>query len=213
MDIIGIVFDLDGVIVSTDEFHYLAWKAIADQEKIPFDPVINNRLRGVGRMESLSIILEKAPREYSVQERLNLAEEKNKIYRNYLQRITPYFVASEVRETLETLKRNYLSLAVASGSKNAPLILDKAGLRPYFSCVIDGSMIIHSKPDPEVFLKAASGLGILPKNAIVVEDSDVGIEAAKKGGFFAAGISTAKNNPNADFHLSSFAELLRFSKR
>ena len=202
-----IVFDLDGVICSTDEFHFLAWNKIATQESIPFNRTINNRLRGVSRMDSLNIILEKASRTYSKEEKEALAEQKNNYYREYLEKLTPAFIDPKVRNTLLSLKNMGVSMAIGSASKNAPLIVDKTEIRQYFKVIVDGSMITQGKPDPEVFLLAKKLLQYKGK-AIVVEDSFVGIEAARRGGFIPVAIGEARKSPLAQKKINSLEELI-----
>jgi beta-phosphoglucomutase len=204
----GIIFDLDGVLLSTDHFHYLGWKALADRLGIPFDEKKNDLLRGVSRMDSLEIILGGRSAYYSPEEKTALATEKNETYRAYLQKLTPDFVSPEVPETLQRLRSSGLKLAVGSSSKNTPLILEKTDLRKYFDAVSDGNNITRSKPDPEVFLKAAQFIGLDPSECVVVEDADSGIEAAKRGGFFAISIGEAVTNGCDDRHIDSLKELL-----
>lgn len=167
----AVIFDLDGVICFTDEYHYLAWKKIADTIGVPFDRKKNNRLRGVSRMDSLEIILEGCGREFSNKEKQTLAEEKNSLYREYLRQLTPKDVSEDVRKTLDSLREGGYRLAVGSSSKNTGFILDRIGLSDYFDVVSDGNMITKSKPDPEVFLKAAELLNMPPKLCVVVEDA------------------------------------------
>ena len=207
MDIKGIIFDLDGVLCSTDSCHYLAWKELADFLDIPFDETVNQRLRGVSRMESLKIILEAADRYFSDQEKIELAERKNERYRNLLLKLTPADVGDDIRETLGELRKKGVLLAVGSSSKNTPLILNQVGLENWFDAVADGNDITRSKPDPEVFLLAAEKLGLPPSECMVVEDADAGIEAAFKGGFIPVGIGPAQNNINAVYHLTRFEQL------
>ena len=207
MDIKGIIFDLDGVLCSTDSCHYLAWKELADFLDIPFDETVNQRLRGVSRMESLKIILEAADRNFSDQEKIELAERKNERYRNLLLKLTPSDVGDDIRETLGELRKKGVLLAVGSSSKNTPLILNQVGLENWFDAVADGNDITRSKPDPEVFLLAAEKLGLPPSECMVVEDADAGIEAAFKGGFIPVGIGPAQNNINAVYHLTRFEQL------
>ena len=207
-DLKGIIFDLDGVLLSTDRFHYLAWKALADRLGIPFDEKKNDLLRGVSRMDSLEIILGERSDEFSPEEKLAFATEKNLTYRSYLQTLTPEFVSPEVPETLQKLRESGLRLAVGSSSKNTPLILEKTDLRKYFDAVSDGNNITKSKPDPEVFLKAAQFIGLDPSECVVVEDADSGIEAAKRGGFFAISIGDSVTNGLDDRHINSLVELL-----
>lgn len=204
----GIIFDLDGVLLSTDRFHYLAWKALADRLGIPFDEKKNDLLRGVSRMDSLEIVLGKRSDEFSPEEKLAFATEKNLTYRGLLQTLTPDSVAPEVPATLEKLRAAGLRLAVGSSSRNTPLILERTDLRRYFDAVSDGNNITKSKPDPEVFLKAAQFLGLNPFDCAVVEDADSGIEAAKRGGFLAISIGNAITNGLDDRHIGSLKELL-----
>lgn len=209
----GIIFDLDGVIVSTDRFHYQAWKAIADQEGIYFDEEINNRLRGVSRMESLDIVLEKADRRYGPEEKAALADKKNRIYRSLLGRLSENDVAKEDREALLELRNRGYRLAIGSSSKNTPLILERIGLVSYFDAVADGNQITKSKPDPEVFLLAASLIGLRPGEAAVVEDAKAGIDAAKAGGFMAIGIGEAGKYAKIDARVGRLTDLLSLFPR
>lgn len=203
----AIIFDLDGVICSTDEYHYQAWKALADRLGIPFDRTINNRLRGVSRMESLEIILEKAEREYTPDEKAAFAEEKNTLYRELLHQMSAADLSGEVRQTLNALCDKGVRVAIGSSSKNTPFILDRIGLGDFFEAVADGNCITHSKPHPEVFLKAAAMLGLDPADCLVVEDAHAGVEAAVAGGFDCAAIGDARDDERARFHLESFGEL------
>lgn len=202
----GIVFDLDGVLCHTDHYHYQAWKKLADRLGIPFDETVNNRLRGVSRMESLEIILEKSTREYSHQEKLDLAEEKNEEYKKLLQQMKPSDIPEEVRETLTLLKKKF-PLAVGSSSKNTKLILEKTDLGKYFDAVADGNDIKNSKPDPEVFLVAAERIQLAPADCLVVEDAKAGIDAAVAGGFGSAGIGDAAGYDETDWPLQHFSDL------
>ena len=205
MGIKGVIFDLDGVLCSTDECHYLAWKELADSLGIPFDETINRRLRGVSRMESLDIILQAAGRAFSSREKQALAARKNERYRRLLMKLTPADLPGGVRATLDELRRRGLRLAVGSSSKNTPIILRQIGLENAFDAVADGNAITHSKPDPEVFVLAARLLGLEPKNCLVVEDADAGIEAAVGGGMRALGVGSAAGNPAAAFHAPDLA--------
>ena len=204
----GLIFDLDGVLVFTDKFHYQAWKTMADELGVYFDETINHRLRGVSRMDSLEIILERyeGP-DLSLREKEKLAEKKNEIYRTLLESMTPDDVTKEVRDTLTKLREKGYKLAIGSSSKNAKFILEKVELKDAFDAISDGNNITKSKPDPEVFLKAAEYLGLPPKACMVVEDAEAGIEAAKKGGMYAAGIGEAAKSINADEPLKTFSEL------
>lgn len=205
----GIIFDLDGVICSTDEYHYLAWKALADRLGIPFDRERNNLLRGVSRMASLEIILERSEKTYSEAEKAVFAEEKNTLYRELLGRMSPADLSDDVKNTLTALRQTNLKLAIGSSSKNTPFILDRIGLGDFFDAVADGNCITHSKPNPEVFLKAADMIGLDPKDCLVVEDAHVGVEAAAAGGFDCAAMGDARDNARAKWHISHFSDLLR----
>ncbi len=178
----AVLFDLDGVIVSTDHCHYRAWKRMADEEGIYFDEKINDRLRGVSRMASLDIVLERATHTYDAAEKAELAGRKNGYYRELISELTPADILPGAMENLNELKRNGVLVAVGSSSKNTPIILKQIGLAGFFDAVSDGNNITHSKPDPEVFLKAAEMLGVLPAECLVVEDADAGIEAGRNGG-------------------------------
>ena len=164
----GLIFDLDGVLVFTDKFHYQAWKTMADELGVYFDETINHRLRGVSRMDSLEIILERyeGP-DLSLREKEKLAEKKNEIYRTLLESMTPDDVTKEVRDTLTKLREKGYKLAIGSSSKNAKFILEKVELKDAFDAISDGNNITKSKPDPEVFLKAAEYLGLPPKACMV----------------------------------------------
>ncbi len=207
----GVIFDLDGVLVFTDSLHYKAWKKMADEEGIYFDETINLRLRGVSRIESLNIILEKATKTYSEEEKLELATRKNRYYVELLSSLSEDDVKAEDLEALKKLKEEGYLLAVGSSSKNTKAIMDRTGLTKYFDQIADGTMISHSKPDPEVFLLAASKLGLEPKDCVVIEDAEAGIEAANEGGFYsiAIGPATQLSIPHAKIKaLSDLPELL-----
>ena len=198
-----VIFDLDGVIVSTDDCHYRAWKKMADEEGIYFDREINNRLRGVSRMASLEIVLEKANREYSEKEKQEMAERKNNYYKELICELTPNDILPGAIETLEQLKENGIKIAIGSSSKNTPIILKQIGLDSYFDAVSDGNNITHSKPNPEVFLKAAEMLNIAPEDCMIVEDADAGIEAGKRAGMKTLAVQGANG---ADFKAKNLAE-------
>lgn len=202
----GIIFDLDGVLCHTDHYHYLAWKRLADRLGIPFNEQDNNRLRGVSRMESLEIILEKSSQTYTEEQKTAFAEEKNEEYRKLLQQMKPEDISEEVRETLVLLKEHFL-LAVGSSSKNTQLILEKTNMKQYFDAIADGNDIKKSKPDPEVFLIAAERIHLKPEECLVVEDAKAGVEAAVNGGFDCAGIGDAAQDKRVTIALKSFDDL------
>jgi len=204
----AVIFDLDGVICHTDEYHYQAWKEIADKLAVPFDRRINDRLRGVSRTESFEIILKRYEGELSQEDKEYYINEKNQIYKSLLKSMRPEDLAEEVKDTLNTLKRYGLKLAIGSSSKNAGFILDRLGLCGYFDAVSDGNNIRRSKPDPEVFLKAAGMIGVLPGDCLVVEDAAAGVEAARAGGMDCAGIGAAAGELGVTYTLEYFDDLL-----
>ena len=204
----AVIFDLDGVICHTDEYHYLAWKSMADSIGVYFDREINNRLRGVSRMASLEIILERCPEPLTRERKEALAQSKNELYRDYLKQMTPDDLSDEVKDTLDALRRCGLRLAIGSSSKNAPLMLERIGLGDFFDAVSDGNNITRSKPDPEVFLKAAEMLDIPPQRCLVVEDAVSGAEAGHAGGMKVAGVGDAARAGAGDYNMRAFAELV-----
>ena len=196
----GIIFDLDGVLVSTDEMHYQAWKRLAKELGITgFTREDNVRQRGVSRMASLEVVLEKADRSYSEEEKAALAERKNAYYLELLDHMDDSAVLEGVKDVLANLKARNLLLAVGSASKNAPIILEKTGLMPYLDKVSCGLDTTKSKPDPEVFLVAAKKLGLPPEECLVVEDSAAGIQAANKGGMKSLGVGPYYKELHADY--------------
>lgn len=203
----GIIFDLDGVICFTDKYHYLAWKKLADNEGIYFNEEINNRLRGVSRMDSLEIILECSDREYTTEEKEQMAADKNNEYVKLLAGMTTADLSDEVRNTLNILRGKGYLLAIGSSSKNAKVILQRLGLGNFFDAVSDGTNISKSKPDPEVFLKAAEYLKLQPEECLVVEDAKAGVDAAVNGGFESAGLGEAALYEKTTHALDNFADL------
>lgn len=203
----AIIFDLDGVLVHTDQFHYQAWKALAEELNIPFDKAFNQRLRGLSRMDSLEEILKSVDRSYSFEEKNRLAAQKNATYKALIARMTPADVSPAVLDTLKTLRRQGPRLGVGSSSQNARFILERTGLETFFDAVADGTMITRAKPDPEVFLKAAALLGVAPDEAMVIEDAQAGIAAAKAGGFIAVAVGDAMACGLADAALACFSDL------
>lgn len=209
--ITSVIFDLDGVICHTDCYHYLAWKQLADKLGIYFDEEINHRLRGVSRLQSFEIILEKYDREMDIKEKEKAADEKNQIYRKLLLQMSPGDLDPGIKQTLEALREKGYLLAIGSSSKNTPLILEKIGLSHFFDAVSDGNNITYSKPNPEVFLKAAKYLKAAPENCLVVEDAVVGLQAAKTAGMVTAAIGDAAlKSGSADYSLNAFRDLLKY---
>lgn len=213
-EIRGIIFDLDGVLVFTDQYHYQAWKKMADHLGVYFDETINNRLRGVSRMASLDIILERyTGPALTFEEKTALAEEKNGCYRELLQQMTPDSVTPQVRKTLVELRSRGYKLAIGSSSKNTRTILERTELLEAFDAISDGTNITHSKPDPEVFLKAAQFLDLPPEACAVIEDAYAGIDAARAGGMLAVGIGEAAGYAKTQRAIGAFEELLQLFSR
>lgn len=200
----AVIFDLDGVIVSTDDCHYEAWKKMADEEGIYFDKEINNRLRGVSRMESLEIILERATKTYTNEEKDALATRKNGYYKEFITKLTPDDILPGAKKTLDDLRANGIKVAIGSSSKNTPIILKQIGLDSFFDAVSDGNNISNSKPDPEVFVKAAQMLAIEPQFCAIVEDADAGIEAGKRAQMKTISVHGAKG---ADVFINDLSEV------
>lgn len=204
----AVIFDLDGVICHTDKYHYQAWKEIADELGIEFNEMINNRLRGVSRMESFEIILEKYNGEMSEEEKIHYTTKKNEVYKKLLKNMSEKDLTAEVKSTLEGLREYGLKLAIGSSSKNAGFILERLGLGNFFDAVSDGNNITNSKPDPEVFLKAAEFVGEKPEDCLVVEDAKAGLEAAIAGKMDCVAIGDAVACGMGTYNLKSFADLL-----
>ena len=204
----GILFDLDGVLVFTDEYHYLAWKEVFDEEGLRFDREMNNKLRGVSRRDSLEIVLKENGANMSEQRKQRILKSKNDIYVAFLnERLSPDCIDPKTRSALEEFHRRGIKLAVGSSSKNAKLILEKTGISNMFDAICDGTMISNSKPDPEVFIKAASMIGLEPKDCMVVEDGEAGIIAAKRGGFTPVAIGNEISPELADIRISSITDI------
>lgn len=206
----AVIFDLDGVLVSTDELHYQAWKKLTEKIGIYFDRTINQRLRGVGRMDCLEIILERYEgRPFLKEEKIMLAEEKNKTYQTLLKTMSPENVSEDVRYTLKELRERGYKLGLGSASKNAEFILEQTDLRNALDEIVDGNYITNSKPDPDVFLKAAEFLGEAPKDCLVVEDAEAGIMAGIAGGMKTAAIGDVVRCDLADYKLERLSDLLK----
>ena len=203
----AVIFDLDGVIVSTDEYHYQAWKRLADEEGIPFTRHDNERLRGVSRMESLEIILEKATRTYTDAEKHAMAERKNTYYRESLAALSPRDILPGVNVMLAGLRQRGVRLAIGSSSKNAGPILKAVGLGGAFDVVTDGTHIRRSKPDPEVFTLAGERLGLPPGRCLVVEDADAGVEAGLAAGMPVLAVGSAARHPGATLRANDLSAI------
>ncbi|MGH1711097.1 beta-phosphoglucomutase [Enterococcus faecalis] len=206
---IGFIFDLDGVITDTAKFHYQAWKALADSLGISIDETFNETLKGISRMDSLDRILAHGHREnaFTPAEKEALAQQKNDHYVQLLEHLTTEDVLPGVVPLLQQAQARHIPCAVASASKNAPLILEKLGVRAYFATIVDPDSLSKGKPDPEIFLAAADSIGVLPQNAIGFEDSQSGIDGLKAAGIYAVGLSASQPLIGADMQVSEMTEL------
>lgn len=201
----GFLFDLDGVLVDTAKYHYLAWKRLADELNIPFDEKDNERLKGVSRMASLEIILELDRREMSPAEKEACCTRKNQWYVEYISRLKKEELLPGVEDFLRSAREAGVGIALGSASKNSPLILERLGITPLFDAIVDGTRVHRAKPDPEVFLTGASDLKLSPEHCVVFEDAAAGIEAAHRGGMHAVGIGDPEILAAADIILPGFA--------
>jgi beta-phosphoglucomutase len=207
MHIAACIFDLDGVIVDTARYHFLAWKRLTDQLGIQFSEEDNERLKGVSRMASLDIILEIGKRKIDEKSKMEYATLKNKWYVEYISKMTPAEILPGCLPFIKELRKNNIRTAIGSASKNTPLILDNVGIRDLFDAVSDGNIISKAKPDPEVFLKAAEMVGVKPEDCIVFEDAVAGIQAAINAGMMCVGIGSPKILTEADFVVSGLSEM------
>ena len=203
----AVIFDLDGVLVTTDESHYAAWKQMADEEGIYFDREINQRLRGVSRMESLNIILERAQKTYSEEQKTALATRKNQYYVKLIKQLTPQALLPGALDTVHALRDMGIKTAIGSSSKNAPTILAQAGIADLFDAVADGNQIRHSKPAPDVFLLAAELMGLPAEQCLVVEDADAGVEAALNAGMQVLAVGAASGNKKAHLRADTLQDI------
>lgn len=210
MKYLAVIFDLDGVICSTDHYHYSAWQEIARELGVEFNEQINNRLRGIGRLESLEMILEAYQGELPEESKNYYTDKKNSLYQHLITKMSPADLSSEVKNTLDQIKVKGLKMAIGSSSKNTKLILKQLGLEDYFDAISDGTNISRSKPDPEVFIKASGFLGIEPGFCLVVEDAKAGVEAAKAASMDCAAIGEAAKYDLPTYKLNTFSDLLLY---
>lgn len=200
----GCIFDLDGVIVDTAKYHYLAWKRLAAELGFFFSEKDNERLKGVSRMASLEILLQIGGLSFSEEEKLSMAERKNSWYVEYITGMKEDEVLPGAKKFLESARTSGLKLALGSASKNALTILNCLKLTGYFDAVIDGTKVSKAKPDPEVFLLAAEKLGLSPGSCVVFEDAQAGVEAAKRAGMRCIGVGTSPELSGADMRIPGF---------
>ncbi|EOH95751.1 beta-phosphoglucomutase [Enterococcus moraviensis ATCC BAA-383] len=205
----GFVFDLDGVITDTAKFHYIAWKDLAKNLGITIDEAFNETLKGISRMDSLDKILTYGNREndFTLAEKEALAQTKNDEYVKLLADLSAEDLLPGVHDFLVQAKENNIPCAIASASKNAPMILEKLGVLDFFGHIVDPETLKKGKPDPEIFVKAAESINVEPKDAIGFEDAQAGIEGIKAAGMYAVGISETETLSGADLQVASMTEL------
>lgn len=204
----ALLFDLDGVIVDTAKYHFIAWKQIAEELGINFTLQDNERLKGVSRMRSFEIILEIGNVSMSEQGKEDYCTRKNEIYLDYIRKMGKEEVLPGVKDFIMDAKTKGYKVALGSASKNAVLILERLELIDCFDEIIDGTKISSAKPDPEVFTAGAKSFGLTGKDCIVFEDAVAGVEAAHRGGMKAVGIGTKEALPDADCNISGFDGLI-----
>lgn len=202
----AVIFDLDGVITDTAHYHYLAWKRLAESEGVPFDEAFNEHLKGVDRMGSLDLILARGSRSYSQDEKLALADAKNRHYQELIATMTPDDLLPGALRALEEVRAAGLKTGLASVSKNAFTVLDRLGIRDRFDYVVDAALIANSKPHPEIFLTAAQNLGVAPSDCLGVEDAVAGVASIKDAGMYAVGVGSPEVLTRADRVIPSLQE-------
>jgi beta-phosphoglucomutase len=203
----GCIFDLDGVIVDTARYHFIAWKELANELGFEFTEKDNERLKGVSRMRSLDILLEIGGLDFPQEKKEELAKKKNDIYRSYILKMTPDEILPGALEFIKEVKENDILTAVGSASKNAMTILDRLQLTSWFDAIIDGTKVSKAKPDPEVFLKGAEALNLHPIDCVVIEDAKAGVEAALRGGMKCVGIGSPENLGRAHLVVSGLHDM------
>lgn len=201
------LFDLDGVLVDTAKYHYLAWKRLADELGFEFTEQDNERLKGVSRMASLDILLSIGGVELADAAKAELAERKNNWYVEMITKMDHSEILPGAIEFLEECRSNGIKVALGSASKNAMTILNNTGLTPYFDAIIDGTKTSAAKPDPEVFTLGASELGVTPEQCVVFEDAEAGIEAAQRAGMRSIGIGSEETLGKADLLIPSLEQM------
>jgi len=204
---VGFIFDLDGVIVDTAKYHYLAWKNLANSLGFNFTEKQNEQLKGVSRVKSLEILLKYGNVKLSEEKKQSLLLEKNKEYLEYVHKMTPKEILPGVNQLLTFLETNNIKFALGSASKNAPLILEKVGLYKRFTAIVDGNDVSKAKPNPEVFLIGAKKLGMKPENCIVIEDAIAGIQAANAAKMISIGIGDKKVLSDAVYVFRDMTEI------
>lgn len=205
----GAIFDLDGVIVDTAKYHYLAWKRLAGELGFEFTEKDNERLKGVSRIRSLEILLEVGGRNPTDVEKQSMAERKNNWYVEYIKKMDESELLKGAREYILMLRKEGVKTSLGSASKNAPVILENLKIKDLFDAVIDGNRVSKAKPDPEVFLLGARELGLRPEDCVVFEDAEAGVEAAKRAGMKVVGIGKKELLQDADYVIDGLYELVK----
>ena len=203
------LFDLDGVIVDTANYHFLAWRKIASNFGFELSKENNEKLKGVSRTKCLNIILELSNFDLNENSFNYYLKKKNEIYLDYIKNINSENILPGILKTLNYLKEKKIMIGIGSASKNAKFIIEKLKIVPFFDVIVDGNQIVNSKPDPEVFLKGSKALGVLPENCVVFEDSDSGIQAAKAAKMTAIAIGTPDKFSNYDFCFTNFLKIVK----
>ncbi len=201
------IFDLDGVIVDTAKFHYLAWKEMAAGFGFELTPEINERLKGVSRTQSLDIILEEADKTFSEEEKQEMMDSKNERYLEHVDKLTPKDILPGVKKFMKRLKEKEIKMAIGSSSKNAMKILTNLEITDYFDAVIDGNKIERGKPDPQIFIFAAEAIGVYPAQCVVFEDAPAGVEAAHAAGTYIIGVGNEKVLSRANLVIPGFQNI------
>jgi alpha,alpha-trehalose phosphorylase len=201
----AVIFDLDGVITDTSEYHYLAWKMLADERGYTFTREINEKLRGIGRLESLDIILEASGMKLTAEDRRAQGEQKNEYYKELLNSITPESLLPGIASFIDDLKAGGVKIALASASRNAPEVIDRLGIEESFDIIMDAAKVEKGKPDPEIFVAAADALNVEPEHCVGVEDAEAGVDAIRAAGIFSVGIGRAADC--ADWAIDSTSDL------
>lgn len=202
---VGVIFDLDGVIVSTDHLHFLAWKALADRLDIAFTTQDNEALRGISRMASLDLLLGDRAADFTAAAKAELADWKNTRYRELLETLTPEYLLPGALGLVTSLKARGVPVAIGSSSRNAPMILNRIGVTELFDAIVDGNHISRSKPDPDVFLLAARALHLAPGQCIVIEDAVAGVDAGVAAGMRVLAVGSAQAHPGATWRAADLS--------
>ncbi len=201
------IFDLDGVIVDTVQYHYESWVKLASSLGFQLNPIIQEKLKGISRMASLDLVLAQGGITATPEQKVEYAKQKNDWYLESLSSVNDNVVLPGVKEFLISTKEAKLKMAIGSASKNAKTILAKTSIYKSFDTIKDGNDVKNSKPDPEVFLKAAKSLKVKPSEAVVFEDSEKGIIAAKAGGFMCVGIGSSDVLTDADIVMEDLTHI------